>query len=242
MNNYGAILDDFGFTECMARLVAECMNPISAALFPHIGNRLDSHHAFVVDYEVSEARQRAGGRSRSDLVRMVWCVVSWRVLAVKMGKDTKLDFHVDDSEVTLNLCLGRNFKGGDLFFGGVRCRHHTVRDTVARCGPVAHSRDRTRQARCPTSHSTSSTGSARLWCTWASTDTWQSPSRKAVGPISSCGQCSRRGMPIQAPKESANVQVSIFRVETGESGIGPRMSRMVWRAQRVSTIPATIKP
>ena len=33
-------------------------------------------------------------------------------------------FHVDDSEVTLNVCLGKEFTGGDLFFRGVRCDKH----------------------------------------------------------------------------------------------------------------------
>lgn len=33
-------------------------------------------------------------------------------------------FHVDDSEVTLNVCLGKQFTGGELFFRGVRCDRH----------------------------------------------------------------------------------------------------------------------
>ena len=33
-------------------------------------------------------------------------------------------FHVDDSEVTLNVCLGKQFSGGALFFRGVRCDEH----------------------------------------------------------------------------------------------------------------------
>eukprot|EP00252_Welwitschia_mirabilis_P025335 TRINITY_DN7870_c0_g1_i1.p1 TRINITY_DN7870_c0_g1~~TRINITY_DN7870_c0_g1_i1.p1 ORF type:complete len:390 (-),score=65.17 TRINITY_DN7870_c0_g1_i1:352-1521(-) len=39
-------------------------------------------------------------------------------------KDLELGFHVDDSEVTLNVCLGRQFTGGELFFRGVRCENH----------------------------------------------------------------------------------------------------------------------
>lgn len=37
------------------------------------------------------------------------------------GKDVSLDFHVDASDVTLNVCLGREFAGGELYFGGIRC-------------------------------------------------------------------------------------------------------------------------
>ncbi|KAL9372395.1 hypothetical protein Peur_034639 [Populus x canadensis] len=33
-------------------------------------------------------------------------------------------FHVDDSEVTLNVCLGKQFSGGELFFRGTRCDKH----------------------------------------------------------------------------------------------------------------------
>jgi hypothetical protein len=40
------------------------------------------------------------------------------------GKDTALDFHVDMSEVTLNVCLGEEFTWGQLYFGGIRCALH----------------------------------------------------------------------------------------------------------------------
>lgn len=33
-------------------------------------------------------------------------------------------FHGDDSEVTLNVCLGEQFTGGELFFHGVHCNKH----------------------------------------------------------------------------------------------------------------------
>ncbi|KAL9334921.1 hypothetical protein Peur_072102 [Populus x canadensis] len=45
---------------------------------------------------------------------------------VEYGKDWDVDlgFHVDDSEVTLNVCLGKQFSGGELFFRGTRCDKH----------------------------------------------------------------------------------------------------------------------
>ncbi|KAK4767645.1 hypothetical protein SAY86_015395 [Trapa natans] len=45
---------------------------------------------------------------------------------VEYGKDrdVELGFHVDDSEVTLNVCLGKQFSGGELFFRGTRCDKH----------------------------------------------------------------------------------------------------------------------
>ncbi|KAJ7943082.1 2-oxoglutarate (2OG) and Fe(II)-dependent oxygenase superfamily protein [Quillaja saponaria] len=39
-------------------------------------------------------------------------------------RDVDLGFHVDDSEVTLNICLGKQFLGGELFFRGIRCDEH----------------------------------------------------------------------------------------------------------------------
>ncbi|MEO1268393.1 MAG: hypothetical protein AAFX99_09855, partial [Myxococcota bacterium] len=39
-------------------------------------------------------------------------------------RDRDLGFHVDDSEVTVNLCLGAEFEGGELYFQGRRCLWH----------------------------------------------------------------------------------------------------------------------
>jgi len=38
--------------------------------------------------------------------------------------DTDLGFHVDDSEVTLNACLGLSFEGAEVYFRGARCDAH----------------------------------------------------------------------------------------------------------------------
>ena len=45
------------------------------------------------------------------------------------GSDEELGFHVDDSEVTLNLCIDGEFDGSELYFQGARCEQH--RDTPA---------------------------------------------------------------------------------------------------------------
>ncbi|KAG7577702.1 Prolyl 4-hydroxylase alpha subunit [Arabidopsis thaliana x Arabidopsis arenosa] len=52
---------------------------------------------------------------------------------VEYGKDRDVDlgFHVDDSEVTLNVCLGNQFVGGELFFRGTRCEKHVNTATKA---------------------------------------------------------------------------------------------------------------
>jgi len=42
------------------------------------------------------------------------------IVEYAMKKDTSLGFHTDDSEITLNVCLGKNFTGGTLYFAGIR--------------------------------------------------------------------------------------------------------------------------
>ncbi|XP_076908798.1 2-oxoglutarate and iron-dependent oxygenase domain-containing protein CP2-like isoform X2 [Bidens hawaiensis] len=46
------------------------------------------------------------------------------VVEYGFNRDIELGFHVDDSEVTLNVCLGKQFSGGELYFRGVRCDKH----------------------------------------------------------------------------------------------------------------------
>ena len=47
---------------------------------------------------------------------------SHRAFIVKytIGEDVELSYHYDNAEVTLNVCLGKKFKGGDLYFGPMR--------------------------------------------------------------------------------------------------------------------------
>lgn len=37
-----------------------------------------------------------------------------------MGEDLDLSYHYDNAEVTLNVSLGKEFIGGELFFGDMR--------------------------------------------------------------------------------------------------------------------------
>lgn len=41
------------------------------------------------------------------------------IVKYKIGEDTNLDFHYDSSEVTINVCLGKKFTGGSLYFCGL---------------------------------------------------------------------------------------------------------------------------
>ena len=38
----------------------------------------------------------------------------------KMGDDLCLGYHYDNAEVTLNVCIGKNFTEGNLYFGDMK--------------------------------------------------------------------------------------------------------------------------
>lgn len=50
------------------------------------------------------------------------CLDSHRAFVVKydMQEDLDLSYHYDNAEVTLNVCLGKTFSEGGLYFGGMR--------------------------------------------------------------------------------------------------------------------------
>lgn len=90
MNNYGVILNDFGFEPMLNQVMLEYIKPLSTLLFKGVGgDTLDSLHAFIVEYG--------------------------------MDRDRSLGFHTDDSEITLNACLGKEFTEGTLYYQGLRC-------------------------------------------------------------------------------------------------------------------------
>lgn len=62
-------------------------------------------------------------------IKRVICAYFFALLLFDYLKSFFVGFHVDDSEVTLNVCLGEQFYGGDLFFRGVRCDKHVNTET-----------------------------------------------------------------------------------------------------------------
>ena len=87
-----------------------------------------------------------------------------------LGRDLDLGFHMDDSEVTLNLCLGERFEGGELYFRGERCQWH--RDAAWRheeCCEVSHRPGVAYLHAGPNRHGTAPVTSGRrvnliIWC------------------------------------------------------------------------------
>lgn len=91
MNNYGHIAHEVGMQRTMT-LLMQFIVPLVETVFPNetVAYGLDHHHSFVVQYISDHSKGDRG-----------------------------LDMHHDASEVTVNVCLGRdNFKGGDLLFCG----------------------------------------------------------------------------------------------------------------------------
>jgi hypothetical protein len=86
----GAILDDFGFKNMLDEVMKKYISPFANLLFP-------------------EWIGTGGLDSHHGFV-----------VKYKIGEDEDLDFHMDESEITLNVCLGKSFQGGNLFFNGVR--------------------------------------------------------------------------------------------------------------------------
>uniref|UniRef100_A0A0E0JEX2 Fe2OG dioxygenase domain-containing protein n=1 Tax=Oryza punctata TaxID=4537 RepID=A0A0E0JEX2_ORYPU len=99
----GAALPDFGLQGMLDNLMKDFISPMSTVLFPEVGgNTLDSHHTFVV-----ECGEADGAREPTTSATSKY-----------------YGFHVDDSEVTLNICLGKHFTGADMYFRGIRCGNH----------------------------------------------------------------------------------------------------------------------
>ena len=88
MNNYGVILDDLGLSPMLAELR-------TSLLIPAIARHLYAEH---------------GGATLD----------GHHAFVVQYSMDTERDlgFHYDASDVTLNVCLGHEFTGGELFFRG----------------------------------------------------------------------------------------------------------------------------
>ena len=73
------------------------------------------------------------------------------------GKDLGLDMHVDNSDVTFNVCLGRKFRGAGLTFCGyMGDPHHRHRSHVYHHGWAAASSTSAAAATAPTTSPTAS--------------------------------------------------------------------------------------
>ncbi|XP_071683318.1 2-oxoglutarate and iron-dependent oxygenase domain-containing protein CP2-like [Lolium perenne] len=101
----GTTISDIGMKGMLDDLMKKFISPISKVLFPEVGGRsLDSQHSYVVSYGGDDGGGRPG------------CSYD--------GYDNGLDIHVEDSHITLNVCLGKQFTHGQMLFVGSRCGTH----------------------------------------------------------------------------------------------------------------------
>ena len=56
----------------------------------------------------------------SDLAAAVLDSQKAFTVSYREGEDVDLSYHYDNAEVTLNVCLGKDFSGGELYFGDVK--------------------------------------------------------------------------------------------------------------------------
>ncbi|XBI27245.1 hypothetical protein VPH35_051755 [Triticum aestivum] len=176
MNKYGAVLDDFGLEAMLNQFMEEFIAPISKVFYPEVGGgTLDSHHAFVVEY----------GKDRD-----VELEARFHVNSIFHT----LGFHVDDSEVTLNVCLGKQFSGGELYFRGIRCENHVNSETQHEemydyshvPGRAVLHRGRHRHGARPTS-----SGLRMNLLLWCRSSVFREMKKYQMGFSSWCGECQR---------------------------------------------------
>jgi len=89
MNNYGIIVNNIGMQPVISAVQRAVLQPIASLLHP------------------TQAREGRGFDGHHSFL-----------VQYKAGQDLGLDMHTDDSDVTFNVCLGRNFSGAGLTICG----------------------------------------------------------------------------------------------------------------------------
>lgn len=108
MNRYGAILDQCGFQALMDDICAKVLFPLADAFFATPKCGTDEGHE---DGDKDLHRQESLGLKYHHAFTVQYAPQA----------DAKLAKHVDNSDVTLNVCLGREgFQGGHLLFQGCK--------------------------------------------------------------------------------------------------------------------------
>ncbi|EOA37966.1 hypothetical protein CARUB_v10009434mg [Capsella rubella] len=95
---YGVVLDDFGLDFMLNKLMQEFIFPLCKVFFPDVCGEMFDSHHGYF-VEYGENRNVA-----------------------------ELGYQIDDSEITLNVCLSKQFEGGEICFRGTRCKKHAKTD------------------------------------------------------------------------------------------------------------------
>jgi len=98
-NRYGMVLNEVDFQNLLDALMDKLVNPLSNVLLP---TACRCAFSFRSDYSF--------------------------IIRYRQGEDLKLETHVDSSDITLNVCLGKKFTGGKLYFHGVKGSGESAKD------------------------------------------------------------------------------------------------------------------
>ena len=90
MNRYGSILGEVGFEGMITQLISHYIAPLAGMLYPDAAVKEDVSEHFAF------------------------------TVRYKVAEDLSLKEHTDAAVLTMNLCLGDEFKGGDLLFSEYR--------------------------------------------------------------------------------------------------------------------------
>ncbi|XP_019436708.1 PREDICTED: uncharacterized PKHD-type hydroxylase At1g22950-like [Lupinus angustifolius] len=137
------------------------------------------------------------------------------VVEYGQDRDVDLGFHVDDSEVTLNVCLGKQFSGGELFFRGTRCEKHVNTGTQSEeIFDYSHAPGQAVLHRGRHRHGSRATTSGHrinllLWCR---SSVFREMKRYQKDFPSWCGECNREKKERQ--RSSIATRLDIFRRES----------------------------
>lgn len=112
-------------------LQTNVLQPLAAELFPSAGSSFDSHHSFIVRYQQDQDL----GLDMYTLSTLTFASKIHALLFVTLGSFAPVGSqlftfptnvrHTDDSDVTFNVCLGREFTGAALTFcGALGSAHH----------------------------------------------------------------------------------------------------------------------
>jgi hypothetical protein len=134
MNNYGLILNDIGMYRLMSALMEVYLVPLVQLLYYEepVAYGLDHHHSFIVQYQRNAAVPTANVLAGA-------APTATAASAAAPPGDKGLDMHHDSSEVTVNVCLGKEgFQGGGLRFCGLagtstyRSLQYTLQHVIGR--------------------------------------------------------------------------------------------------------------
>lgn len=112
-NRRHAPLGDMGLDALQDTLLSRVLAPLGRLLYPAVAARLDYRYGYVIGYSDPAAVAAA---AETAATTPAGAAGGEGALLARSG----LRHHTDDAEVTLNLCLGREFSGGDLVFRGLR--------------------------------------------------------------------------------------------------------------------------